>query len=114
MQLEDFLALAAEWNRLGGAVQKQLQAVVDDESLDAQNVNALTLIEQFLRRDAAPMLDDSEADATARSEYILGILMNAGSAFGTEWHHQKGKVLLRVSGVLSPSVNDQYKAAFGS
>lgn len=56
----------------------------------------------------------NEADATARSEYIQGILQKAGPAFGTEWHHQKGKVLLRVSGVLSPSVNDLYKAAFGS
>ncbi|MEN8584695.1 hypothetical protein ABFP37_18530 [Burkholderia sp. RS01] len=56
----------------------------------------------------------NEADATARSEYILGILKKAGPAFGTEWHHQKGNVLLRVNGVLSPSVNDQYKAAFGS
>jgi len=56
----------------------------------------------------------NEADAAARSEYIQGILQKAGPAFGTEWHHQKGKVLLRVSGVLSPSVNDQYKAALGS
>ncbi|MGM9472442.1 hypothetical protein ACS5PJ_10595 [Pseudarthrobacter sp. YS3] len=56
----------------------------------------------------------NEADATARSEYILRILKKAGPAFGTEWHHQKGNVLLRVSGVLSPSVNDQYKAAVGS
>lgn len=56
----------------------------------------------------------NEADATARSEYIQGILQKAGPAFGTEWHHQKGNVLLRVSGVLSPSVNDQYKAAAGS
>lgn len=56
----------------------------------------------------------NEADATARSEYILGVLKKAGPAFGTEWHHQKGNVLLRVSGVLSPGVNSQYKAAFGS
>jgi hypothetical protein len=55
----------------------------------------------------------NEADATARSAYILGIL-KASPAFGTEWHHQKGNVLLRVNGILSPSVNDQYKAAFGS
>jgi hypothetical protein len=56
----------------------------------------------------------NEADATARSEYILAILKKAGSAFGTEWHHQKGNVLLRVSGVLSPASTTKYKAAFGS
>lgn len=56
----------------------------------------------------------NEEDATARSEYILGILKSSGPMFGTEWHHQKGNVLLRVSGVLSPSVNDEYMAAFGS
>ncbi|MDQ0239526.1 hypothetical protein [Arthrobacter bambusae] len=54
------------------------------------------------------------ADGTARSEYILGVLKKAGPAFGTEWHHLKGNVLLRVSGVLGLSVNDQYTAAFGS
>jgi hypothetical protein len=36
-----------------------------------------------------------------------------GPAFGTEWHHLDGATLLRVSGQLSPSVNDQYTAAFG-
>lgn len=56
----------------------------------------------------------NEEDATARSEYILEILKSGGPMFGTEWHHQKGNVLLRVSGVLSPSVNEQYKVAFGS
>lgn len=56
----------------------------------------------------------NEADATARSAYILGVLKSAGPVFGTEWHHQKGNVLLRVNGILSPSTNDLYKAAFGS
>lgn len=56
----------------------------------------------------------NEDDATARSEYILGVLKKAGPAFGTEWHHRKGNVLLRVSGVLTPSTNDLYAAAFGS
>lgn len=54
------------------------------------------------------------ADAKTRSEYILGILKKAGPAFGTEWHHLKGNVLLRVSGVLNPSTNDLYTSAFGS
>ena len=36
-----------------------------------------------------------------------------GPAFGTEWHHLDGATLLRVSGKLNPSVNDQYTAAFG-
>jgi hypothetical protein len=57
---------------------------------------------------------ENEADAKARSEYILGVLKSAGPMFGTEWHHLKGTVLLRVSGTLTPAVNKQYTAAFGS
>lgn len=57
---------------------------------------------------------ETAADAKTRSEYILGVLKEMGPAFGTEWHHVKGTALLRVSGKLSPSVNAQYKAAFGS
>ncbi|MFC9419912.1 hypothetical protein [Bacillus mobilis] len=56
----------------------------------------------------------NEADAKARSEYILGVLKEMGPAYGTEWHHLKGAVLLRVSGKLTPTVNKQYTAAFGS
>ncbi|MBT8163190.1 MULTISPECIES: hypothetical protein [Arthrobacter] len=55
-----------------------------------------------------------DADAQARSECIQGVLKKAGPAFGTEWHHLKGKILLRVSGKLNPSTNDEYTAAFGS
>ena len=55
----------------------------------------------------------SAEDAKTRSEYILGVLKEMGPAFGTEWHHLDGATLLRVSGQLSPSVNDQYTAAFG-
>lgn len=54
------------------------------------------------------------ADAKSRSEYIQGVLKKMGPAFGTEWHHLKGTLLLRVSGKLSPSVNKQYAAAYGS
>ncbi|RAX44989.1 hypothetical protein DQ354_12870 [Arthrobacter sp. AQ5-06] len=54
------------------------------------------------------------ADLQTRSEYIQGVLKKMGPAFGTEWHHVKGTTLLRISGKLNPSVNDQYGAAFGS
>lgn len=57
---------------------------------------------------------ENEADAQARSTYILRVLKEAGPVLGTEWHHMKGTALLRISGQLSPSVNKQYKAAFGS
>lgn len=56
----------------------------------------------------------NEADAKARSEYILGVLKEMGPAYGTEWHHLKGTALLRVSGRLTPTVNKHYTAAFGS
>jgi hypothetical protein len=57
---------------------------------------------------------ENEADAKARSAYILRVLKEAGPVLGTEWHHMKGTALLRVSGLLSPSVNKQYATAFGS
>lgn len=53
-------------------------------------------------------------DAKTRSEYILRVLKEGGPILGTEWPHLKGAALLRVSGQLSPSVNKQYAAAFGS
>jgi hypothetical protein len=57
---------------------------------------------------------ETAADAKTRSDCILSVLKEMGPAFGTEWHHLKAAVPLRVSGKLSPSVNAQYKAAFGS
>lgn len=57
---------------------------------------------------------ENEANAKARSAYILRVLKESGPVLGTEWHHMKGTALLRVSGQLSPSVNKQYTAAFGS
>ncbi|WP_139346715.1 PGRS-family protein [Sinomonas mesophila] len=56
----------------------------------------------------------TEADAAARSIYIQETLTRLGPAFGTEWHHLSGATLLRVSGKLAPSVNEQYKLAFVS
>lgn len=52
-------------------------------------------------------------DAKTRSDYIQRVLKAMGPAAGTEWHHLDGATLLRVSGQLSPSVNDQYTATFG-
>jgi hypothetical protein len=52
-------------------------------------------------------------DAKTRSDYIQRVLKAMGPAAGTEWHHLDGATLLRVNGKLSPSVNDQYTAAFG-
>lgn len=51
-------------------------------------------------------------DAQARSDYIQDTLAELGPAFGTEWHHLQGSHLLRVSGTLVPSVNDEYAAAW--
>jgi hypothetical protein len=42
------------------------------------------------------------------------VLKQRGPTFGTKWHHLQGTTLLRVSGKLNPSVNDQCTAAFGS
>jgi len=56
----------------------------------------------------------SPTDAQARSEYIQGLLTELGPAFGTEWHHLQGTHLLRVSGTLPPSVNDEYAAAWNA
>jgi hypothetical protein len=54
----------------------------------------------------------SAADAQERSDYIQGVLKKASPVFGTEWHHLKGTTLLRVSGKLAASTNDQYASAF--
>ncbi|MCQ1947613.1 hypothetical protein [Arthrobacter sp. zg-Y1116] len=51
-------------------------------------------------------------DAQTRSAYIQETLASLGPAFGTEYHHLDGAVLLRVSGVLMPSQAIVYEQAF--
>lgn len=53
----------------------------------------------------------TQAEAGARSEYILAILKEA-PMLGTEWHTLNGAALLRVTGHLKPSVAEGYAAAF--
>ncbi|MBT2531705.1 hypothetical protein J7E83_06135 [Arthrobacter sp. ISL-48] len=52
------------------------------------------------------------ADAQERSDSIQGVLKKASPVFGNEWHHLKGGTLLRVSGKLAASTDDQYASAF--
>jgi hypothetical protein len=53
------------------------------------------------------------ADAQARSDYIQGIEKTA-PMMGSEYDHISGSALLRVSGILPPSINAEYTAAWGS
>lgn len=53
------------------------------------------------------------ADAQARADYIAA-LQKGNTLLGSEYHHVRGNVLLRVSGQLPPSVNEVYAAAFGA
>ena len=54
---------------------------------------------------------DSRSATVRRSDYIQGILKDA-PMLGTEYDYVRGKVLLRVSGELPPSVAAKYRAAF--
>lgn len=88
---------------LGRPGQYVSAASIDDEGAGGESgVDRGATIEVFA----------SEDEARDRSEYILGILKEAGPALGTEWHHLAGPALLRVSGSLKPSVNDTYAAAW--
>jgi hypothetical protein len=51
------------------------------------------------------------AAAQQRSDYLKTVLSSM-PMLGTEYASLRGNLLLRVSGKLSPSVADQYKAAF--
>ena len=51
-------------------------------------------------------------DAQVRADYIQETLRSMGPAFGTEYHHLDGTVLLRVSGVLMPSQAAVYEQVF--
>jgi hypothetical protein len=53
------------------------------------------------------------ADAQARADYIAA-LQKGNTLLGSEYHHVRGNVLLRVSGQLPPSVNEVYAAVFGA
>jgi hypothetical protein len=50
--------------------------------------------------------------AEMRADYIR-TLQEGNPALGAEYHHLRGEVLLRVSGELPPSADDEYAQAFG-
>lgn len=50
--------------------------------------------------------------AEMRADYIHA-LQDGNPALGAEYHHLRGEVLLRVSGELPPSADDEYAQAFG-
>jgi hypothetical protein len=76
--------------------------ITDARAAGGDGIDAGAVVEVF----ATP------EDAQARSTYIQETLTDLGPAFGTEWHHLQGTHLLRVSGTLVPSVNDEYAAAW--
>lgn len=49
MTLREFLKIANQWDKMGTAVQSQLQAIVDGQGFEEQNDNALRMIAEFLR-----------------------------------------------------------------
>lgn len=53
----------------------------------------------------------TKSEAARRSAYIQGLLEDS-PMLGTEYNYTQGKVLLRVSGELRPSVAKKYQAAF--
>ena len=77
-------------------------ALTDSRSGGGEGIDQGAVVEVFA----------NAADAQARSDYIQATLKSLGPAYGTEWHYVDGASLLRVSGTLPPSVNDQYAAAW--
>lgn len=49
MELSDLIEICRSWNRMGWAVQSQLESVLDGSPLEDQNPNALEMILDFLR-----------------------------------------------------------------
>lgn len=78
--------------------------LTDARAAGGEGIDAGLVIEVF----ATPQ------EAQARSTYIQDTLADLGPAFGTEWHHMQGTHLLRVSGTLVPSANDEYAAAWNA
>ena len=78
--------------------------LADGRAAGGEGIEAGAVIEVFA----------NAQDAQARSTYIQDTLAELGPAFGTEWHHLHGTHLLRVSGTLVPSANDEYAAVWNA
>ena len=117
-------SLAAELKDEVGTVTKAVTITEDNDPNDLLGrpngyVSAAVLYDSAaacgsLGSDCGTVIEvfKDEAAATARAEYIQGIL--AGSpALGSEWDYVNGAALLRVSGELKPSAAAAYAEAFG-
>ena len=49
MDLSDLIEICRSWNRLGWAVQSQLESVLDGSLVDDQDPNAMDMVLDFLR-----------------------------------------------------------------
>ncbi|WP_186814914.1 PGRS-family protein, partial [Cellulomonas terrae] len=78
--------------------------ITDGRAAGGEGIDAGAVVEVF----ATPQ------EAQARSTYIQETLAELGPAFGTEWHHLQGTHLLRVSGTLVPSANEEYAVAWNA
>ena len=48
MDLSDVIDICRAWDRLGWAVQSQLDAVLDGRDIEDQNPNAMEMVDEFL------------------------------------------------------------------
>lgn len=70
MNIETFLDLASDWDALGGAVQEQLRDVLDSDTMNDQNPNALKMIrDRFLK--SLKRCGDDELSSDAHDQIIL-------------------------------------------
>lgn len=69
MDLTEFLFLAEEYSKLGGAVQEQLVAIEQGEPKEDQNANALDMVRCFLNQ-AADLVDGAGDLAEELNEYL--------------------------------------------
>lgn len=60
MDLDHFISLAKDYDRLGWAVQEQLDAVLAGEDPSAQNPNAMSLASDFLAKAADQYLEGAD------------------------------------------------------
>lgn len=70
MHIEDFMGIAKDFSDLGWSVQEQLQAILDGEDFDDQNINALFHINTFFTRAKDVGIEFPDMQPEALLEYL--------------------------------------------
>ena len=77
MDMTTFIDLAEAWCNLGGAVQEQLKAVLDDsDTMEKQNPNALRVASDRFLREAAQCDDEQLSDDASSFRQMITDFLN--------------------------------------